>query len=206
MSAQDLVFALLAVGTGLSAVMVVTSRNLVHAALFLAMSLSGIGGVFLVMHADFLALVQILVYVGAIAVLFLFGLMLTRAPIGREALDSQNRGLGAAVSIAMFGVLATLIVQAFRDVAGAATAIAGPSIAELGNALFSTWVFPFEVASMLLLAALVGAIVLARRETGESGHEAAPTRVALSERPSIDGEGEAAPPDERATVGAGGDR
>jgi NADH-quinone oxidoreductase subunit J len=174
-SAQDVVFALLAVATGLSALAVVTARNLVHAALFLAVTLGGTAGVFLVLHADFVAMVQLLVYVGAIAVLLMFGLMLTRAPIGREALDSQSRGLGLAVSTALFGVLAALIVQAYGD---ATVPLAGPATADIGTAIFSSWVLPFEIASMLLLAALVGAIVLARREAGESGPEATAERAA----------------------------
>ena len=169
MSGQLAVFILLAVATAGTAVMTVTSRNLVHAALFLAVTLAGIGGVFLVLRADFVAWTQIIVYVGAIAVLFLFGLMLTRAPIGREALDSQNRGLGFAVSLALFAVLVTLIIQAFRGVE--APSLSGPTTADLGFAIFSSWVFPFELASMLLLGALVGAIVLSRRASGESGEE-----------------------------------
>lgn len=169
MNGQLIVFILLALMTAGTAIMTVTSKNLVHAALFLAATLAGIAGVFLVLHADFLAMVQLLVYVGAIAVLFLFGLMLTRAPIGREALDSQNRGLGFAVALALFGVLVSLIIQAFRGVE--AVALSGPSVADIGVAIFSSWVFPFELASMLLLAALVGSIVLSRRAAGESGEE-----------------------------------
>jgi NADH-quinone oxidoreductase subunit J len=175
MSAQEIVFLLLAIGTSLTAIMTVTSRNLVHAALFLAMTLAGIAGVFFVLHADFVGLVQLVVYVGAIAVLFLFGLMLTRAPIGREALDSQNRGMGAVVAGVLFVVLVTLIVEAFRD----ATAVVpdGASVADLGLAIFSSWVLPFELASMLLLGALIGAVLLSRRESGESGTETPVTRI-----------------------------
>lgn len=180
MTIQDVVFILLAVAGGLSALAVVTARNLVHAALFLATTLGAMAGVFLVLRADFVAMVQLLVYVGAIAVLLMFGLMLTRAPIGRETLDSQSRGLGIAVSTALFGVLAALIYQAYGD---ATLSVAeGPTTAGIGFAIFSTWVFPFELASMLLLAALIGAIVLARRETGDSGPEQAPgTRVVAQE-------------------------
>lgn len=182
MSPQELVFILVALATAATAVLTVTSRNLVHAALYLATTLAGIGGVFLVLHADFVALVQIVVYVGAIAVLFLFGLMLTRAPIGREALDSQNRGLGIAVAGSMFAVLVVLIVQAFQDVR--ADTVTGSSIIDIGTALFSTWVFPFEVVSMLLLGALIGAILLSRRETGSGGEEALPTHVELGAAPT----------------------
>ncbi len=168
MSPQLVVFVLLAVVGGVSAVAVVTARNLVHAALFLAVSFGSMAGVFLVLAAEFLAMVQLLVYVGAIAVLLLFGLMLTRAPIGREALDSQSKGLGLIVSVALFGVLAALIVQAYGDVS---VTLTETRTAPIGEALFSRWVLPFEVASMLLLSALIGAIVLSRRESGESGDE-----------------------------------
>ena len=185
MTIRDVVFILVALATGGSALAMVTSKNLVHAALFLAATLAGIGGVFLVLGADFVAFVQIVVYVGAVAVLFLFGLMLTRAPIGREALDGENRALGAGVAVAMFGVLVALIVQAFRD-ATAGLPVGHVDIAALGTALFSTWVFPFEVASMLLLGALIGTVLLARRETGESGQEAPPTRIEFSEAPPFE--------------------
>lgn len=195
MSGQELVFILLALATGFTAIMTVTSRNLVHAAMYLAVTLAGIAGVFLVLHADFVALVQLVVYVGAIAVLFLFGLMLTRAPIGREALDSQNRGLAFAVSGALFLVLATLIVEAFHD--ADPTLLDGPSITDIGAAIFSTWVLPFELASMLLLAGLVGAILLSRRETGESGAETGMQPIDVGEMPSIETERpELARPDE----------
>ncbi len=172
MTGQEVVFILVALATGTAALGVVTSRNLVHAALFLAVTLTGIGGVFLVLHADFVALVQLLVYVGAIAVLFLFGLMLTRAPIGREALDSQNRGMAIAISVTMFVVMVSLIIQSGSAfVAENPDVIDGAPIAEIGLAIFSNWVFPFELLSMLLLGALIGAILLSRRETGESGEE-----------------------------------
>ena len=181
MTGQDVVFTLLAVAGGIAAVMVVTARNLIYAAVALAATLASIAGVFLVLHADFLALVQIIIYVGAVAVLFMFGLMLTRAPIGRETLDSQSRALGLGVSLALFGVLAALIVQAFKDTD--TPAIVGTSITGIAEALFSTWVLPFELSSMLLLGALVGAIALSRREEGDSGEhrdEVAPELAADS--------------------------
>lgn len=169
MTPQEAMFVLLAVAAGLSALAVVTARNLVHAALFLAATLGAVAAIFLVLHADFVAMVQLLIYVGAIAVLLMFGLMLTRAPIGRESLDSQSRGLGVAVATALFAVLATLIWQAYGTAAD--VPLAGPDTDDLGVAIFSRWVLPFELASMLLLAALIGAIVLSRREAGESGPE-----------------------------------
>jgi NADH-quinone oxidoreductase subunit J len=184
MTGHDVVFVLVGLLTAGAAIKTVTSTNLVHAALYLATTLAGIAGVFLVLAADFLALVQLVVYVGAVAVLFLFGLMLTRAPIGREALDSQNRGLALVVSGTLFVVLSVLVVLAFGDVR--VEEVAGPAIADIGLAIFSSWILPFEVLSMLLLAALIGAIVLSRRETGESGVEAEATRIDLGDAPATE--------------------
>jgi NADH-quinone oxidoreductase subunit J len=186
MTGLDVVFALVAIVTAASAVLTVTSKNLVHAALFLAVTLAGIAGVFLTLHADLLALVQLVVYVGAVAVLFLFGLMLTRAPIGREALDGENRGLAIGTAGTLFVVLSGLIIAAFGDVR--ADVVTGPDTAELGFALFRDWVLPFEILSMILLAALIGAIVLARREDGESGEEAEPNVIELGEGAARDGD------------------
>lgn len=182
MTTPDVIFAVVGIATAFCAVMTVTSKNLVHAALFLAATLAGIGAEFLVLRADFVAWVQIVVYVGAIAVLFLFGLMLTRAPIGREALDSQNKGLGLAVAASMFVVLAWLMVDAYG--VEAVPLEDAPGIVTIGYALFSTWVFPFEAVSMLLLGALVGAVLLSRREAGESGSEAPATRIEASSLPT----------------------
>lgn len=184
MTGLDVVFAIVALITAAAAIRTVTSTNLVHAALFLAVTLAGIAGVFLVLSADFLALVQLVVYVGAVAVLFLFGLMLTRAPIGREALDSQHRGLALAVSSALFVLLSALIIGAFGDVR--VEAVGGPRTADLGLALFRDWVLPFEVLSMLLLAALVGAILLSRREDGESGEVEEVTPILLADDPDAE--------------------
>jgi len=206
MTGLDVVFALIGLFTAGAAVLTVTSKNLVHAALSLAATLAGIAGVFLVLHADFLALVQLVVYVGAVAVLFLFGLMLTRAPIGREALDSQNRGLGLAVAGGLFVVLSGLIIAAF----GTTTVeqVTGAPIEVIGIAIFADWVLPFELLSMLLLAALIGAIMLARRETGESGEEAMATRIDVGDTPMAEGgvreELENTTPAGR--LGSGGDR
>jgi NADH-quinone oxidoreductase subunit J len=180
----DIVFLVLALITATAAIMTVVSHNLVHAALFLAVTLAGIAGVFLLLRADFLALVQLVVYVGAVAVLFLFGLMLTRAPIGREALDSQHRGLALGVSSALFVVLSWLIIDAFGGVQ--VDVVTGPRTPDIGLALFRDWVLPFEVLSMLLLAALVGAIVLSRREDGESGEPGLVTPILLAEDPDAD--------------------
>ena len=85
---------MLAVVGSIAAIAVVTARNVVHAALYLVVTLGCVGGVYLLLGAEFVGWVQILIYVGAIVILFLFGLMLTKAPIGRDDLDNQQRWLG----------------------------------------------------------------------------------------------------------------
>jgi NADH-quinone oxidoreductase subunit J len=142
---------------------VVTARNVVRAALYLVVTLSAVAGVYLLLAAEFVAWVQILIYVGAIVILFLFGLMLTKAPIGREALDNQRRGVALLVALAILAGLVYLIQGAFDWDAPRIDPIEG-SVASVGTSLFSRFVLPFEVISLLLLAALIGAIVLSRKE------------------------------------------
>ena len=161
MTVQEGIFVALAVlGTG-AALALVTARNVVHAALYLVVSLATVGAVYLVLAAEFVAWVQVLIYVGAIVVLLLFGLMLTRAPIGREALDNQQRGVAAVVALAVLAGLVFLVWDAFRaaEIELTATRTAG-----IGDNLFRSFILPFEVVSFLLLAAMIGAIVIARRD------------------------------------------
>ncbi|HEX2186361.1 MAG TPA: NADH-quinone oxidoreductase subunit J [Chloroflexota bacterium] len=163
MTLQEGIFVALALAGTVAALRLVTSRNVVHAALYLVGALASVGAVYLLLAAEFVAWVQILIYVGAIVVLLLFGLMLTRAPIGREALDNQQRGFAALVALAVLGGLGLLAWDAFADVR---IDLATSRTASVGESLFTRFVLPFEVVSFLLLAALIGAIVLARREEG----------------------------------------
>ena len=155
------IFALLITG---AAIGVVTSRNVVHAALWLVGALMGAAALYVLLFAEFVAWVQVLVYVGAIVVLMLFGLMLTRAPIGSADFDNDQRPLAAACAVAVFVVSTAIILTAFdgREVDFARAA--GTTTETVGAAIFSSFVLPFEIVSMLLLAALVGAIVIARRD------------------------------------------
>lgn len=166
---KELVFVLLGAMALASGVLVVTSRNVVRAALWLVVTLGSLAGCYLMLTAEFVAWVQVLIYVGAVVVLLLFGIMLTRAPIGRQAeLDSGNRPVAALVGLAAAATLVTLVVDAFRlsyiDLEAGARA-AGTATAT-GNVLFRYYVLPFEVVSVLLLAALIGAIVLTRLDIG----------------------------------------
>ena len=163
MLGQNIAFGILALVMGVSALRVVTAKNVVHAALYLVLVLAGVAGIFILLAAEFLAVVQILVYIGAIVVLFLFGIMLTRAPIGRSnELDNDQRWAGVLVGLGLFALLGTILYDGFEDTKIDADAV-GRS-ADVGLSIFQTFVIPFEVISVLLLAALVGAVVIARRE------------------------------------------
>jgi len=161
------VFVLLgAVALG-AAVLVVTTRNVVHAALWLVVALAALAGTFLLLTAEFVAWVQVLIYVGAVVVLLLFGLMLTRAPIGADAgLDRGNRIVALLTALATAGTLVTLVLDAFHTAYIDLGAVEPGGARETGSALFRSFVLPFEVVSVLLLAALIGAIVLSRPNVG----------------------------------------
>ena len=165
-TAQEYAFIVVAVIGSISAVAVVTAHNVVHAALYLVVTLASVGITFILLGAEFLGWVQILIYVGAIVILFLFGLMLTKAPIGRDALDNQQRWLGAIVGLGVFAGLVFLIAEAFPiDEAVASEPVRG-STELIGGALFRDYMLPFEAIGFLLLAALIGAIVIARKDEG----------------------------------------
>ncbi len=135
-----------------------------HAALYLVVALLSVGGVYLLLGAEFVGFVQILIYVGAIVILFLFGLMLTKAPIGRDTLDQQNRWVGAVVGALVFAGLVFLIQEAFPLQDAVASESFHATTGAVGDAIFRRYVLPFEVVSFLLLAALIGSIVLARKD------------------------------------------
>ncbi len=149
---------------GAAALLVVTARNVVHAALYLVIALVAVAASFLWMGAEFLAWAQVLVYVGAVVVLILFGLMLTRAPIGPMAQHNENRKFAVAVSGGLFVLLVTVIVATFGDATVDVTPV---RVADLGEVLYVQWAFPFMVLGFLLTVSLIGALVLARREEGE---------------------------------------
>ena len=141
---------------------VVMARNVVYAALLLLLSLLGIAGIYLVLLAEFLALVQVLIYGGAIIIVALFVIMLTRQQEFRAMRDNPQWPLAAAVAIGVFAVL----FLAMREGSPFATERGSLGFAELGDSLFAQWAVPFEIASLVLLVALIGAIVIAR-EGGE---------------------------------------
>ena len=165
MTGEQIIFLVVALFTLGSGFMVVTTGNLVHAALWLIATLFGVAVVFALLHASFLAVVQVVVYIGAIAILFIFAVMLTRKEMRDQGPQlNKNWWFGALLSVSTFGGLFAL----FQGWSGLSkTAAAFPSdfdaVTVLGNALVSpdAYVLPFEVASVLLVAALVGAVYVA---------------------------------------------
>ena len=142
---------------------VVTTRQIVRAGLWLVVALGAVAGLYLALTAEVLAWVQVLIYVGAVVVLLLFAVMLTRAPIGISDDLDRPRAVGLLVGGGAGLGLAALLVDAYRW----STVHLAPAGADaLGTAVFRSWVLPFEVLSVLLLAALVGAIVVSRPDVG----------------------------------------
>ncbi len=168
MLAENLAFGVIATVMVVAALKLVTTQNVVRAALFLIVVLAGAAAQFILLAAEFVAVVQVLVYIGAIVVLFLFGIMLTRAPIGPAAnLDNDQRGVAALVALFLLGVLGAVLADAYGGRGDSRFSLGGRALTrtgDVGDAIFSQYVVPFEVVSVLLLAALVGAIVVARRE------------------------------------------
>tara|TARA_B100001971_G_scaffold196785_1_gene204901 strand:- start:285 stop:839 length:555 start_codon:yes stop_codon:yes gene_type:complete len=161
MVAQNIAFAIMAVTMLVSAVRMVTTRNVVHAALYLVIVLAGAAGTFILLGAEFVGVTQVLVYIGAIIVLFLFGIMLTKGSFGDDDdVDGERRSMAAMVGALVLAVMAAALVDTFRD---AELSRAQPSLtADVGDLIFSQYIVPFEAISVLLLAALIGAIVVAR--------------------------------------------
>ena len=141
----------------------VASRNVVHAALFLLLSLLAVAGLYLLLFAEFLALVQVLIYGGAIIIVLLFAIMLTRSEEYPRISDNSQWPFAIVAGLSVFGVLAA----AFLWKRPPDSSPEGPGIATLGNSLFTEWALPFEVASFVLLVALIGAIIIAQVEHKE---------------------------------------
>ena len=162
--AQNIAFGVIALMMAYCAIRVVTTDNLVRAALFLVGVLAGVAGLYILLAAEFVAAVQIIVYIGAVVVLFLFGIMLTKAQIGKAAhLTGDKWPIGLGIAVIMAGTLGYVLIKAFgtqmvdeRRAIGRTAAVA--------DSIFSTYLIPFEVISILLLAALIGAIVLAKKD------------------------------------------
>ena len=154
-------FTLITLGGGLG---VVTSRNLFRSALFLIASLVGVVGFYVLLDAGFLAVIQLMVYIGAISILILFAIMLSRSLMGKDhGQRNEQWWVAGLVTILLFVVLVVVVWQVSWPLADPTTAATpNVSIASLGEALVGPYMLPFEAVSVLLLAALIGAVLLAR--------------------------------------------
>ena len=164
MVAQNIAFGIIAGITVLAALGMVTTRNIVHAALFLVAVLGGLAANYVLLTAEFIATTQVLVYIGAVMVLFLFGIMLTRAPIGRiPQMTGATWPVAALSALALGGVIVYALIDRFGT-DSLATDSTVFRTADVSDSVFSQYIVPFEAVSVLLLAALIGAVVLARRD------------------------------------------
>lgn len=162
--AQNIGFAVISVLMVIGALRVVTTRNVVHAALWLVVVLSGAAAQYVLLAAEFVAVTQVLVYIGAVMVLFLFGTMLTRARIGTERdLNNSYARLGIPVAGVLFAAMAIALVSSFGDeqLPSAARVV---GVQEISDQIFGPYLLPFWALSFVLLAAIIGAIVLARKD------------------------------------------
>ncbi len=161
--AQNVAFGVIAAMMIFAALCVVITKNVVHAALWLVMVLAGVAAQYILAAAEFVAVSQVLVYIGAVMVLFLFGIMLTRAKLGsEEGLNNPGWALGIPVAVALLGLLAYASVDAFEDTTLPDT---GPTPTSLiSDEFLSPYLIPFIALSFVLLAAAIGAIVLARKD------------------------------------------
>lgn len=164
--AQNIAFGIVAAIMIFGAIRVVSSSNIVHAALWLVLVLAGAAAQYLLVYAEFVAVTQVLVYVGAVMVLFLFGVMLTRARIGKEGdLNNKNWAIGIPVAVVLFAAMSIALIQGFKD-----EKLPGPKDATridtrlVSDSIFGPYLLPFWALSFVLLVAVIGAIVLARKD------------------------------------------
>jgi NADH-quinone oxidoreductase subunit J len=164
MTARDVLMSADALVAAAAAILAVTTRQVVHAALWLVVALGAVAGAYLLLGAEVVALVQVLVYVGAVVVLVLFALMLTRAPIGLTSEVNNSllqRITAAAAGLATAGLVGGALLELYGGTTVRVESDRGTAQA-LGRSLFSSWAWPFELLSLLLLAALVAAFAISR--------------------------------------------
>ena len=166
MTTLDILFAAVALITAASAILAVTTQQLVHAALWLVVTLGTLAGCYLILGAELVALVQLLVYVGAVVVLVLFALMLTRAPMGPSPDQSISGVQRIAVALVAAGTSALFASVLLPALGGQLRPVRTATTAGIATQLFGAWVWPFELLSVLLLMALIAALAVSRMPSG----------------------------------------
>jgi NADH-quinone oxidoreductase subunit J len=173
MTTLDILFGAVGLITAGSAVLAVTSHHLVHAALWLVVALGTLAGCYLVLGAELVALVQLLVYVGAIVVLVLFALMLTRAPLGRSPEHTSSAVQRVAAAVIGAGTTALLASVLLPALGGKVVSTRAGDTQAIATQLFGSWVWPFELLSLLLLVALIAALAVSRMPATSAEEESA---------------------------------
>jgi NADH:ubiquinone oxidoreductase subunit 6 (subunit J) len=157
-------FAIIATVTLVSAVAAMSLRNLVHCALALTVTFAGLATVYLQLDAQFVGFAQILVYVGAVAILIVFAILLTRGTEQpRRSIFSSTWVVGAGIAVIVFGVLAGMILSS-RTVTHDIPPAPSPTVRQIGDLLMTKFILPLEVIGLLLTAALIGAVIIAMHE------------------------------------------
>jgi NADH-quinone oxidoreductase subunit J len=147
-----------------SAIVAMTLRNLVHCALALSLTFAGLAGVYLELNAQFIGFAQILIYIGAVAILVVFAILLTRGSESpTQQVFSTSWVWGVAVALAVFGVIASVIFSS-RLISGQALQATQPSVRQIGDALMTRFVLPLQVLGLLLTAALIGGVIIALKD------------------------------------------
>ena len=166
MSVSTAVFYLIALITVGSAAMVAFSRNIIYSAFSLLGTFMGVAGIYIFLGADFVAAVQVLIYVGGILVLILFAVMLTHRITDVEV---TNRAAGRIPALIIIGVLVYLLIETVKVTpwVKAKEVVYAPTTATIGDLLLYSYLLPFELASLVLLGAMIGAVVLSRKEIKE---------------------------------------
>lgn|SRR5438093_1919902 len=165
MTYEEVIFYAVATLTVAGALGVVVSRNVVHSALFLIVALLAVAGIFVLLAAEFLAIVQVLIYGGAVTILILFAMMLTRVRDLPTAVDGPQKPV--AVLAAGAFMVTSIVAVLSTEWPGQTDKINVISFNDIGEVLYRNWAVPFEIASLVLMVALIGAIILARGEEGE---------------------------------------
>jgi NADH-quinone oxidoreductase subunit J len=165
MTWEESIFFVIAAVTVAGGLGTVLARNVVHSALFLILALLAVAGIFILLAAEFLAIVQVLIYGGAVTILVLFAMMLTRVRDLPMAPDGPQKPIAIVAAIAF--MVTSIAAVTSTEYPGETDEIKVIAFEDIGHALFTTWAVPFEIASLVLMVALLGAIILARGEEGE---------------------------------------
>src|SRR3954454_16532515 len=166
MEISTAVFYLVAIITVGSAIVVAFSRNIIYSAFSLLGTFAGVAGIYIFLGADFVAAVQLLIYVGGILILILFAVMLTHRI---SDVEITNRAAGRVPAVIITGVFLVLLLQTIRDTPWVKVKEVAyqPTTAKIGDLFLQTYLLPFELASLVLLAAMIGAVVISRKEIKE---------------------------------------